>query len=164
MAGRRVYIIESKFLPEDLFQILKKTCERGKFRDDKPDFDFDWMKRRIEVSARSEEGARGLAEAVARSIEARAGGGQLLPGEPVRREGRIAIPIGVLIQTPDVYAEMLAQMLREMGISGVRLEENGEGFSFPGGPAGKLIDFQSIIKDFPLPHYLKIREKAPASD
>lgn len=159
MAEKRHHFeINTRFGPSDLFRVLRGACDKAKFKEHKPDFDFDWMSRAIEISALSEEGARMVYDYLEKEVAQRAGAGQLLPGMIVNRVGRVALPIGVLIQTPDVYTEVIVDMLSEIGVSG-RAEGEDGAFSVPVNVAARAAGYEKIVHDFPLPPYLVIVDK-----
>lgn len=150
------YRVVASVEPRDLLLALKKTCEQPRFREHQPDFDFDWMKRKIAVSAHTREAAQALRDAVLSAVEKKAGPGQLLPGAPVEQEGRWTIPIGVLLQTPDVYTEMFAASLQELGITGVELEDDGAVIAIPVSGVALALDYRSIVAELPLPPYMRL--------
>lgn len=155
---RQSYRLKATFGPPDLFAILKKTTEKPAHRKNRAAFDFDWMKRRVELAAAGEDAVEELLSEVLDTVTRSAGAGTLLPGKCTESEGLWCIPIGVLIQTPDVYTEMIVNMLRDMGMPGVRAEFDGEGFSLPGGAAGMAIDCNALLREFPFPAYIRVEE------
>lgn len=157
--ARHYFALEARFGPADLFRLLKKACDRGKFVEHKPEFDFDWLKRKVTISANTAAGARTVTESFVHSVEAQIGAGQLLVGKPIKENGRTTIPIGVLVQTPDIYVEIMVQSLQENGIKKARIEDDGEGFSLPAVFGADVLDCDALIGDFPLPSYIRIVDK-----
>jgi hypothetical protein len=152
------FVIESTFGPADIFRRLKSTCEHGKFKEYAPDFDFDWLKRRIEISASSQEGVRYIQKELLRVLE-KAGGKELfLSGKMQLNEddNRWKLPIGVLVQTPDIFISLVVSTLSEFGIKGIRLDEDGNGFLLPYGLTAMRFDLETYFEEFPLPGYLKM--------
>ncbi len=159
------YRLVASVEPRDLLLALRKTCEQPRFREQKPDFDFDWMKRKIAVSAHTRESAEALRDAVLSAVEKKAGAGHLLPGAPLQQDGRWTVPIGVLLQTPDVYTEMFAASLQELGITGVELEDDGTVIAIPISGVALALDYRSIVAELPLPPYMRlVDEGASASE
>lgn len=157
---RHYYRMETRYAPGDLFKTLKNTCGDNRFRRHKPSFDFDWMKRKVEIQADSQEGAEVVLEALIERVNRKAGRGLLLPGEPARTEnGRITIPVGVLIQTPDIYTEVLVESLRECGVKGIQFENGGEGLSLPPNSLNRALEYGALIASFPLPEYLSVKDE-----
>lgn len=157
-SARNCYRLKATFGPQDLFAILKKTTEKPAHRKQHATFDFDWMKRRIELAAAGEDAVEALLSEVVDAVTRKAGGGTLLPGKCAESHGLWRIPVGVLVQTPDVYTDMIVSMLRDMGLPGVRQEFDGEGFSLPGGAAGMAIDCRALLNEFPFPAYIQVEE------
>lgn len=153
---RHHFRIEARFGPQDLFLILKKTCEALPFKPLQPGFDFDWLKRRVEISAASREGSEKVLDAVLEKVREKLGPGLLLPGEVIERDGRFVAPIGVLLQTPDVYVEIITRTLLEMGFTTLRLEHEGTGFSLAVGGMRNVLPYRPLVMDFPLPAYMQI--------
>lgn len=164
MGRRKVthsFRIVARFGPGDLLRLMNTIRDEKGFREEELDFEFDWMKRRIAFSARTEEGARRATEALLSRAEKKAGAGHLLAGKAVREEaGRVTIPIGVAIQEPEVFREMLVGMLYEAGIMGITEDPNDGGHFLvrPRGP-GASLPWREVITSFPLPEYLKLEER-----
>lgn len=164
------YLLRARFGPADLLKILNKLMAENKNHPDAPDFDFDYIKRKIEISARTRCTAEDLLEALVLHVEKQAGSGLLLPGAPQPDRGerdkplegkdaRVRIPIGVLVQTPDVYAEVLVNALQEYGVRGIVYEHDGDGFAIPQTRTNVMLDYTEIIGAFPLPGYLELVEE-----
>ncbi len=160
MAAQRHYFkLESSYGPADLFKTLKSTCEDAAFKKAAPAFEFDWIKRRVAISAATPHAAEEVLEALVKRVNKKAGTGMLLPGEAKKTDdGRTEIPVGVLLQSPDVYAEVIVQMLAEFGVRGIVTEEEGNGFSIPLNAMNRALEYREVIADFPLPDYLKIKD------
>lgn len=154
------YILKSSFSPADLFQVLKSLCEDPRFSPHSLDFDFDWIKRRIELSAESHVCAEDALEELIRWVNAAAGTGNLLPNECKEREdGRFAIPIGVLLQSPDVYVELILRQLDEYGVRNASPEFDGDGFAIPLTNSNKSMGYEEVIAAFPLPQYITVKDE-----
>lgn len=164
MARRKVthsFRIVARFGPGDLLRLMNSIRDDKEWRGEKLDFDFDWMKRRVAFSARTEAGARSATEALVSRTDARAGAGHLLVGKPEKgADGRVTIPIGVALQEPEVFREMLVGMLYEAGIMGITQDPNDGGHFLvrPIGP-GASLPWREVITGFPLPEYLKLEER-----
>ena len=158
MSSRHHFRITASFGPADLFQLLRRACDYHEAKRAHAEFDFDWLKRRIAITADSEEAAEHSVEWVMGKVREKAGPGMLLPGDAEKREdGRVTVPVGVLLQTPDVYIEMMARMLTEMGLTSIRLEGE-DGFSIAVSHAARALEYEATVKDFPLPGYLKLED------
>lgn len=156
---RHYYEITTNFAPRDLFLLLKKICDEPELRKQGAAFDFDWLKRRVELSAKSRDAAEDGLEILLTRLKAKAGGGLLLPGDAQEKDGRTVIPVGVLLQSPEVYAELLANALTEFGLPNVTTEYEGNGLSLPAGKMTAMLQYETIISQFPLPGYLKIEDR-----
>ena len=161
---RHYFEIKSRYGPADLFKTLMSVCEDPRFKKVFPSYGFDWIKRKVEISAATPEGVEELLEELIKRVNRKAGKGMLLPGERVKKDdGYLAIPIGVLLQTPDVYAEVVTGALREFGVRSIQLENEGDGFSIPLSAINRALEYEEVINSFPLPDYLSIKDKGISS-
>ncbi len=150
--------IESRFEPADLFKLLKRACEVPTARKGSAHFEFDWMKRRIDLIASDEEAVRAATIWLLDEVKRRTQGEFLLPRAPEKREdGSFIVAIGVLLQTPDVYVEMITRLLEESGIAAIPgTEENT--FKVAVNAKARALQYEQTINTFPLPEYLSIRD------
>lgn len=154
---RRHYRIEVSLGPEQVFRALRETKEDTRLRGDAVDFDFDWLKRRAELSAATADGAeRAVQLLLARFDRIPNGGGVLLPGKVTERSGRHAVPIGMLLSTAEELSELVARMISEIGVPGVRFEHGGAGFSYPSVAPTKALGCEELVRVFPLPPYARV--------
>lgn len=153
------YRLNATFGPPELFAMLKAIAETPRWQPHSPAFEFEWLKRRVAFSTTSEAaGAEMLEELIVRVGKA-AGPGLLLPGPTqTDREGRYVFPVGVLVQTPDIYLEILVKTLTELGIKGVVVDEDAQGLSIPVSTRNMALGYTQMIASFPLPGYLKIED------
>jgi len=157
MAGKKHrFRLKVRCAPADLLLALKSVCEDSRNRDAKATFEFDWLKRRAAISAATACAAEELAERVQVLAERRGGRGLLLPGKRIDEgDGRHTLPMGILLQSADVYAEMIRDAMGELGIP-VALGEDGEGFAVGVNPVARAMDYLSLVRMFPLPEYLEL--------
>lgn len=160
------YRIVASFGPGDLLRLGNAIAEDKRFRDQKVKFDFDWMKRRVAFTAATEDAAREATGILLSRVEKKAGPGQLLAGKPGTGEnGRVTIPIGIVLQEPEVFRELIVGGLYEAGLMGITLDPNigGHFLIRPSGPASRL-PWRELVTDFPLPPYLKLEEREIEDD
>lgn len=159
--GTYIYRIEAKVGPADVFRILQSLCDHPSQRRHEPAFEFDWLKRRIALTANSKEG---LADCAARFLDRMrkltGEGNHFLAGAVEETtDGRFLQPFGVAIQEPELFAQLLGQTLIELGVRNVRATES-EGVCRVAVPAGGLVDRQadvtSLIEEFPVPGYIQV--------
>ncbi len=160
---RHHYRIEATFGPGQLFRALRETAEDTRLREARPDFEFDWLKRRVAISLSAPE-LLGLAGELllARAEKYGAPPGSLLAGPPEQSEGRHVQPFGVLLNPPEHLVEFMVQMLLELGCTGLRLEHDGAGFSFPIGNINKALQHEQLVEQFPLPPYARLVDEGRA--
>jgi hypothetical protein len=151
--------VVAKYGPPELFKALKNTVEDNRFKKFAPAFEFDWLKRKVEITANSHEGAEEVLEQFIRRVNEKAGTGLLLPGAAVKREQRTVIPVGILLQTADIYAEVVIGSLREFGVRGIELSGSGDEFAIPLTAINRALEYAEVISTFPLPGYLKIEDR-----
>ncbi|MEQ8819062.1 MAG: hypothetical protein RLY93_02375 [Sumerlaeia bacterium] len=159
----RSFRLEARIGPSQVLKALKIVCEHPAQRDFAPDFDFDWLKRKVVLSANSQEGLE-ICSARFREQLVRLGAppdedlvlaGKCLEGEG----GRWERPFGVVLQEPLVFGEMIGQALLEMRLKGVRVYDAKDCCRVAvvsGGPIAKAIDFVGFVMGFPLPSYITI--------
>lgn len=158
----RVYRVEAAIGPSEVFQALRKVCGNAAFRGQSPSFEFDWIDRRVSLTANSRKGLAECKVAFLHAIdECGAGlGSFFLPGPVEKREdGRFEQPFGVALQEPAIFAQLIGHALRELGVLNVRATES-EGVCRitlpPGGPIIRQIDVESLVEEFPVPEYIRI--------
>jgi hypothetical protein len=163
MSGRRHYRLETRFGPEELFKALREACAASKGKDGKPAvrFDFDWLKRKVALLSPDKDAAESALEHLILAVDQRADRGLLLPGDPRKSGLEWELPVGVLLQTPDVYAEVVLAALAEMGIKGAHLDEDGAGFTVPDTALARAANSDGFVMEFPLPAYLSMKDLGP---
>ncbi len=151
--------IESSFSPADLFALLRKTEEYSKKVDRRISFEFDWMKRKIELNSIFEEQLEEAVEYLLQKSESQAGEKVLIPGNPEQQgDGMTTIKIGILLQTPDVYIDTMTRALQEAGITGLEWNEDQTELIIPVSTRTKLLGYLDTIETFPLPGYLELKD------
>ncbi|MDX2174866.1 MAG: hypothetical protein SF028_00185 [Candidatus Sumerlaeia bacterium] len=161
-APRKYWRLASSFGPSELFRALRETAESRDGKKVNAAFDFDWMKRRLEIRAKDRCAAEDLLEAfLLRAQRAGCPPDGLLPGKAEERADCVAIPVGVLVNTPEMYAEIIGQSLVELGGGDVRLEFNGCGFSYGATVMARTLAFGQLAQSFPLPPYMSIAPADP---
>ncbi len=150
----------SSFTAQHLFLTLKKTVEHKSWRNHKPNFDFDWLKRKIFISANSKEGVEEILTAFDRSLKKEVGEENIvIPGKVEETdEGRFQVPIGVMLQAPEDHAGMMAALVREMGIVSVKATSDGE-ILIPLNFAVKALPYREFLTQYPLPGYLTLQDE-----
>jgi len=157
----QVYRVESVIGPADVFEALRSVCEEAPGREYAAAFEFEWLSRRLAITATSRDAVeacagRFLDRMLALTGEAKA----FLPSQVTERDdGRFEQAFGVTIQEPAVFAQLIGHTLLEMGMRNVRATET-EGVcrvSVPyGGPMSKFVDLESFFLEFPVPAYIRI--------
>ncbi len=146
------YRLEADYGPAELFAALRAVCAGKKGLD----FEFDWMKRRLAVTGPEREAVEAATERLLKRVHREGGNGLLLAGKPLENEDRWEIPVGIMLQTPDVYLEAMAQALAEQGIKGIQYDMNTVELEIPAGMSAKALGYQSMVQQFPLPAYIRI--------
>lgn len=153
--------IVASFGPGDLLRLGNAIAEDKRFRDANLEYEFDWMKRRVAFTARTGEAATEASGILLSRVERKAGAGQLLAGKPeTAPDGRVTVPIGVILQEPEVFRELMVGGLYEAGLMGITQDPNDGGHFLirPTGPASNL-PWHELVTEFPLPPYLKLEER-----
>ncbi|MCC5877539.1 MAG: hypothetical protein JJU11_15065 [Candidatus Sumerlaeia bacterium] len=153
--------IVATFGPGDLLRLGNAIAGDTRFRDAELTYDFDWMKRRLAFTANTEEAATQACGMLISRVEKKAGPDQLLAGKPeTGADGRVTIPMGVILQEPEVFRELMVGGLYEAGLMGITQDPNDGGHFLirPKGPAASL-PWRDLITEFPLPPYLKLEER-----
>lgn len=156
-----VFAVIANFGAEDVFRALSTVCEHPSQRRFEPQFEFDWLKRRIAVSANSEEGLAICHEQFMNQI-VKSGGEQesLLAGQPEENEGRWSRPYGVAVMDAATFAEHIGNSLVDVGLRGVQIVDTAEGcmINVRQSAMAKSFDYRAFIMEFPLPGYVTIRD------
>lgn len=156
-----IFRIESDFGPEQVFKALRLVCDHPGQRDAQPEFEFDWISRRIAISADSAEAVDVcLAHFIEQVGKMGATGDAFFPGKIEERVGRYVRPIGVAVHDAPTFGELIGKALVEVGLRGVKL------FDSPGGTMltlrvsgmARQIDYVALIREFPVPGYIRIRD------
>ncbi len=165
-SAAQIFRIETRLGPEKVFQALRKVTEHPQQRRFSPEFEFDWLKRRVEISADSREGVGECSRQFLAQIRKHAGSSGedlLLPGPIEETEaGRFVQPFGLTLQEPMVFAELIGQTLVEMGFSNVKITEEAGVACLsvrPGPLAARQIDYRTLVLEFPVPDYIRIQEE-----
>ncbi|MCC6546571.1 hypothetical protein IT570_05330 [Candidatus Sumerlaeota bacterium] len=150
--------IETRFAPAELFKSLKRACEIPAARKGDSRFEFDWMLRKVEIIASNADAIRAAADCLLADVKKKTGGEFLLPRPPEERsDGSTAIVMGVLLQTADVYIDMILRMLEESGIAAIPdTEENT--FKIAVNAKSRALQYEQVVLAFPLPPYLSIHD------
>ena len=155
--------IEATLGPADLLRALEKVRGHLNQRRHDPSFEFDWLKRRVAFSANSREGLdECVRQFLAQMRKAGGGEGLFLPGRIEEKEGRFTQALGVTLQEPAVFAQLIGQALIEVGIHGVRVAETETGCILTvrgGGPLASQVDYRGLVREFPVPEYIRIVEE-----
>jgi hypothetical protein len=152
--------ITASYGPAQLFATLKKLCENREGRVVNATFEFDWMKRGVWIEAESERGATMVAERLAKAVDHDAAPGQILVGRLDKApSGRPRQSIGILLQTPDVYTEVMSQTLTEFGLRGILTSADGTTLEVPVTSVNKGLGYADLIARFPLPRYLRVADR-----
>jgi hypothetical protein len=148
------YEIRASYGPEQLFAALRATCEAAG-----ADFEFNWIGRAIHLLAADLDTAESTAATLVERVAIESARGMLLPGDAQQQEdGRIRLPIGILLQTPDVFVDVITGTLHEFGIAGIRRREDGNGFFVPISKSSRALNYHELVMGFPLPAYLRIED------
>lgn len=154
MARVHLFRLEAKYGPEELFAALGTVCRDG---GKGLAFDFDWMKRRVAIRGPEREAVERAAARLADKVARKAGPGMILPGKiSGGGDADWELPMGVLLQTPDVYLEVMAAALAEQGLKGVRHDPDTAELEVPAGMTARSLDYEAMLREFPLPDYLRV--------
>lgn len=165
-AGPVTFCLESTISPDLILWALKKVTEHPNQRGYAPSFEFDWIKKRLSLSANSPQGVEECGRHFLRQVEKSGGTADLfLPGKVKEAEGgRWIQAFGILLQDPAVFAQLIGHTLIELGFPKVRVSER-EGRAWvevrPGPIAEKAVDFRALVLGFPVPAYIRIQEESP---
>lgn len=163
MASAQVHAfrLTAAFGPADVFRALQETCADPALAGESPAFEFDWIKRRIALSAASEAG---LAACLARFLAAArtAGGedGAFLPGRIEGKDGRFLRPIGVMVMDPASLGELVGRTLVDLGLRGVRIVDSADACTIEVARnfIAERIDYVALVNEFPVPSYVRIED------
>ena len=156
---RHHYAIEAIVGPEHLFRALKDACADTRLRAGKPDLEFDWMKRRVALKANSREMLAMAHELFSKRLDKLgAPPDAVLAGKVEEANGRFVQPYGVLMNPPEVFVELIAGMLIELGCTTLLIEPGGTKFSFAIGAISKAVDHERMVEQFPLPDYVALQD------
>lgn len=160
MASYHHFEITASYGPAQLFAALRELCESREARAANASFDFDWMKRGVWIEADAAEVARTLAEKLADRVGRDAAPGQLLVGRmDTPKPGRHRQAIGVLLQTPEVFVEVISQTLTEFGVVGIMLSADDATLEIPPTKANAAQNYAGLVTQFPLPRYLSVVDR-----
>lgn len=156
---KHTFTVLSRFGPEEVFRALRVASEDTRLRGEHPDFEFEWMARRILLLADTAPGTERFLEVFqARLDQFGAPPATILPGKAAPHgEGRHALPVGILLNTPDHYAELIAATLAEIGCR-ASLEAGGTALTVVVNAKAKLLGYDAVVRDFPLPTHLSVRD------
>jgi len=152
--------IVASYGPPELFAAVRAVCESSAGRAARATFDFDWMKRGIWIESQSAEASVILANQLAHRVAESAGPGSLIVGRvEATPSGRHRQAIGVLLQTPDVFIQVMSQTLTEIGVIGILLPPDGDKIEIPQTKANLARNYAALVRQFPLPPYLRIEDR-----
>jgi hypothetical protein len=155
--------LTAQFGAQQVFQALQKVCGHPSQRDFAPDFTFDWVGRRVVLSASSREGLAACHEVFMGLLgKIGAEGDSLLAGEITEREdGRFERPYGVAVHDPATFGEMIGRSLMEMGLRGVQVVDSLDAcrINVRMNAASRAMDYQALIAEFPLPGYIMLTDE-----
>lgn len=163
------FALRATFGPAEVLKALKLVCEHPNQRDFEPEFAFDWMARKIELSTNSAEGTVECLNRFYGQVLKFGGTTEVfLAGRPTQRDGRHAQPIGVALHDAATFGELIGQSLNEVGVRGVRVTDAaGEcRIEVRTGAVASMVDYVSMVMEFPLPPYIRVVDegKQPATD
>lgn len=152
----------AEVVPGDVLRALQRICEHPLNRDCKPDFEFDWIKRRIALAGDSPSGVAELkAQFLAAMRKAGAPDDAFLAGVVVEEDGRYIQPIGAALHDTATFGELIGKSLVEAGLRGVKVfdavthcdvivRQSAMSQSFA---------YADFIAEFPLPPYIKVYDQ-----
>lgn len=163
MAPQQVHVfrLTAGFGPADVFRALQATCADAAHAADAPAFEFNWIKRRLAISAASPEGLEScLRRFLALAREAGADDGAFLPGKMEEKDGRFVRPIGAMVMDPASLAELVGRTMVEIGMRGVRIRDSADGCTIEIARSfiAERIDYAALVMEFPLPPYVRVED------
>lgn len=152
---RHHFLIHCSFGPEQVFRALNSASPEGNNRG--VSFDLDWIGRAITFIAPSEGTIRDTTDRFLHAVKREGGDpGWFLPGAITQENDQFRRKVGMLLNGPETYSDLLLRFMAEIGVAGLRHEEHGAGFSLPVNAATKAIQYQKLILEFPLPIYARV--------
>jgi hypothetical protein len=156
---RHRFLLTTRYGPAELFRDGRAACRAG------VEFDFDWMARRVGFLGADRGAVLASVEQLQHTVARAAAPGQLLaaPAEALE-DGRTRVRIGVLLQTPDIYRDLIVGLLVESGLRGVSSEDTDEGalIMIAEGPLAIAFPYSATIMAFPVPVYITVRDLGSA--
>lgn len=154
--------ISTRITPEDVFKFLSIIKEHDNQKEYEPEFEFDWIKRKIALSANSKEGVNVLVDQFRNQLTRKDIKPEeiFLVGKIAQKDERFEAPIGVTLQDPSIFGEMIGNSLVEIGVRGITVIDRSDHclVTVQLGPFTGGIDFRSFIMEFPLPEYLDLHD------
>lgn len=153
--------LTSAFGPEDVMHALKTVCDHPNQRDFAPAFEFDWIKRKVTLSANS---GSGLAECRAHFLRLIAERGaeedSMLAGVVIEADGRYTQPFGVAVHDPATFGELIGKGLVETGLRGVQVFDSAThcDINIVQSPFASRYDYGMFISEFPVPGYIRVED------
>lgn len=145
--------------PDHLFRALRETCGDTRLREGEPDLEFDWIKRRVAIKANSPEMLTLANELFLKRLDRLGAPPDAVLAGKVERAGTMYVqPYGVLMNPPEIFVELIAGMLLELGCTTLRIEPGGTRFSFAIGAISKAVDHERVVEQFPLPDYVALQD------
>lgn len=159
-----LFLIQSRFGPQELFRALQTVTEHPAQRDHEPEFEFDWIARRVALSAASEAGLAVCDQQLAGQIEKLGGPPDGLIGGKIQtlESGRFLRPYGVLVQDAAAFGEMIGRSLVDLGVRGVQVVDKAGGvceLRVRINAFSKRVDYEAFIKEFPFPTYITLSDE-----
>ncbi|MBI5154667.1 hypothetical protein HZA57_05465 [Candidatus Poribacteria bacterium] len=155
------FTLRARFGAEDVFRVLRLVCEHENQRSFEPRFTFDWIARKITISANSREGLATCLDHFLNQI-ARLGGTPdcLLPGVITESDSRFEQPIGVAIHDAATFGELIGRSLVELRFPGVQVVDTPEccRLHVRKSLMAQQFEYQALVMDFPLPPYITMTD------
>ncbi len=162
---QHTFVLRAAAGAEEVFRALTKVCGHENQARFEPDFEFDWIAKRIAISANAPEGVE---ECLARFLEQAGRSGLdaelFLAGRVEETGGRFLRPIGVMLMDAATYGELIGRSLVDVGLRQVRVVDSaGEcRIEIARNFIAQRIDYEDLIRSFPLPSYIALEDKGVA--
>ncbi|MGF1574181.1 MAG: hypothetical protein ACFCU1_14065 [Sumerlaeia bacterium] len=161
MARSHQFRIVARFGPAEVLRALEIICAHPNQQQYHPSFEFDWLARKLIIMAATPEGLAACRNEFEGQIQKLAKPEELfLFGKirPAPDSSQMELPIGVLMQDAATYGELIGRNLVELGVRGIRVADQMSTcqINVQLGPFTGGVDFQSFIRQFPLPAYFEL--------
>lgn len=167
MAKSHQFRLVSTIGPPEILRSLEIITSHPNQAKWEPQFEFDWIARKLVLSANSAEGLEVCRQEFERQMNKYSPVEELfIVGKPRQTEGspRLELPIGVLMQDAATYGELIGRSLVDLGVRGIRVADQMQTcqINVQLGPFTGGIDFQTFVRQFPLPKYLELYDDGEA--